>query len=78
MNPAQLRLARENFGLSQSQFARLLRVPKSWVVKREQGRYRASASDVALYQAVQHMRTHGVLMEWVSESWIIDRKEKEH
>jgi DNA-binding transcriptional regulator YiaG len=60
-----LKLIRKSFDLSQADFARLLRVPKTWVQKREQGVTDMSASDIALYQVVLHMRSTKTLHTWL-------------
>ena len=67
-SPDDLKTIRASFDFSQAQFARLLRVEKSWVTKREQGVNRMTASDTALYQAILHMRGHKCLVDWMGES----------
>lgn len=66
-SPADLLLIRRSFGMSQGEFAKLLRVEKSWVFKREQGATGMSASDTALVQAVLYMRKYRVILDWISD-----------
>lgn len=66
-SPDDLKTIRASFGFSQGEFARLLRVEKSWVTKREQGVNRMTASDTALYQALLHMRKHKCLHHWLGD-----------
>lgn len=73
-SPADMLLIRQSFGMSQSEFAKLLRVEKSWVFKREQGATGMSASDTALVQAVLYMRRERVIMGWIGGA--LDRAAK--
>lgn len=62
-----LKTIRASFCMSQGDFARLLRVEKSWLTKREQGVNRMTASDTALYRALLHMRKYRCLHHWLGD-----------
>lgn len=64
-SPDDLKAIRASFGMSQSQFARLLRVEKSWLYKREQGATDMSRSDTAYLQLILHLRAGKSMMDWV-------------
>ena len=67
MTPADLKSIRQSFGMSQGDFARMLKIHKETWGKWERGQQEPPAIALTALEMLEMMRKKGVLIDWIDQ-----------